>query len=1237
MRKKLFSLLLVLMVLCSLSIPAMAAEETGELIVNGGFEAQRSDGKPTGWTLSGGEMGKEFGVRTEEGRGGVLDMAAEGNVFVSQIIDGLVPGTEYIISADVFVTEQNLTTVDAGPTIKVEQRVVKEDGSAPTVKESSKSFQELKIKRWEKVSFSFTAEQGVTRATILVRLLRGGKIAWDNVSVTGKTTKGLPEQPEKTDIKNTAATGSAAVEEVPTENLAAVAEGNMLTNPGFEALKETGEPMAWGLSGATLGRDFFVVTENVPEGKNAIQMTGTSKFASQVVDGLIPGETYTVKAQLKVMEQTGQGATIKLEQRKPAGGANFTVAKEIAKSFTDVKKGEWQEVTYEFVAEPGVTRATVLVRLLDGGDIYWDNIQLIGKSTKALPGEVQGVKLHSAESTAMKEFKAPATGCAELLVNGSLEELKESATPVPQGWEFSSPDYVSVETTSVHGGKYAVKLTASEEKKNPFIKQTVQLPFENAEYQISAWVRNVDVTPTGIHSVVTFKIEFYNSAEPSQESWMPADINMLAFTPVTGDEWIHFVDHIRAPEGAVSMRMYARLYGTGTCYWDDLSCYITELPATHTVEADQIFYYTDVETGEAEVSANLKAYDNIAAGSVNFSILDGETVLVSENGVLVADGKAKWTFRTAAMPETAKAYTLRAVLYDNSGTARDAVDTRIYRYDRPKRIAKDGTYMLNGKPFHPVFAYHTDPEDFKYLSEIGINLTQMYLYRSVEGYKKVLDDALQYPGLMVMVPLYLDMKPGFHPDNAAFMTDVINATKDYPNVFAYMVMDEPYNNPNNVLQYLEDTYKNIRALTDEIPVYILETGKDHFENVLRYGDIFCGDPYPAGEDTTTKISNDMRIAMEASKYGKCILHLAQAFDWLGWAPTGEEIVHQQLQAFFEGINGVGYYSISDPFKDEAGNKLQLYKTDRWPVLKDFYTSGILADLISAFSSLEYKTFYDSRTDSAYVRTYIKEGNLYTVILNRSETEDITVEVPMISPYGITVSDFGAEAVYGQKFASETHSGSTLSATVAKKGYAIYKITPTAAVDFSAVPDAVYKDTAFYPWAREAIDAMTAKGVLTGVTERSFAPGQKITRADFAAFLIRTLGLTSDSTTLFADVMPTDSFAKEIAIGKSLGILKGVGDDKFLPFAEISRQDMMVIAARGMRLKKALDEGDPTEFLQSFSDNALIADYAIADIAAMVRAGIVQGNADGTVNSRGNTTRAEAAVIMKRIADWSIKP
>ena len=50
----------------------------------------------------------------------------------------------------------------------------------------------------------------------------------------------------------------------------------------------------------------------------------------------------------------------------------------------------------------------------------------------------------------------------------------------------------------------------------------------------------------------------------------------------------------------------------------------------------------------------------------------------------------------------------------------------------------------------------------------------------------------------------------------------------------------------------------------------------------------------------------------------------------------------------------------------------------------------------------------------------------------------------------------------------------------------------------------------------------------------------------------------------------------------------------------------------------------------FSDSGLVADYALAHVKAMISSGLIKGNADGTLNPTGNTTRAEAAVIMDRI-------
>ena len=75
---------------------------------------------------------------------------------------------------------------------------------------------------------------------------------------------------------------------------------------------------------------------------------------------------------------------------------------------------------------------------------------------------------------------------------------------------------------------------------------------------------------------------------------------------------------------------------------------------------------------------------------------------------------------------------------------------------------------------------------------------------------------------------------------------------------------------------------------------------------------------------------------------------------------------------------------------------------------------------------------------------------------------------------------------------------------------------------------------------------------------------------------------------------------------------------------------MTICARGLAVKGIIDATDRTVELEQFTDAALTADYAAAHIAAMVRESIVKGNPDGTVNPLGNTTRAEAAVIMSRI-------
>ena len=201
--------------------------------------------------------------------------------------------------------------------------------------------------------------------------------------------------------------------------------------------------------------------------------------------------------------------------------------------------------------------------------------------------------------------------------------------------------------------------------------------------------------------------------------------------------------------------------------------------------------------------------------------------------------------------------------------------------------------------------------------------------------------------------------------------------------------------------------------------------------------------------------------------------------------------------------------------------------------------------------------------------------------------------------------------------------------VEKLGATLFKITANA--DYSGLKATKYDDLQGFEWARNAVATVEKAGIVNDMGLTKYAPEKNITRADFAGYLIRTLGLTADATDTFADVDDSYYYAKEIAIGKALGILNGVGDNKYEPDAPISRQDLMVICTRGMKLVKELNLD--TSKLNAFADSGLIADYAREGITGMVTEGIVKGNTDGRVNPLGNTTRAEAAVIMDRILNW----
>ncbi len=175
-------------------------------------------------------------------------------------------------------------------------------------------------------------------------------------------------------------------------------------------------------------------------------------------------------------------------------------------------------------------------------------------------------------------------------------------------------------------------------------------------------------------------------------------------------------------------------------------------------------------------------------------------------------------------------------------------------------------------------------------------------------------------------------------------------------------------------------------------------------------------------------------------------------------------------------------------------------------------------------------------------------------------------------------------------------------------------------------DKTFADLDNYAWAKEKIEIMAAKGVINGTSETTYSPASNITRADFIVLLVKALGLNAKTDGNFEDVAEGSYYYDAIAIAKKLGITTGVGENKFNPKADISRQDMMVLAEKALRIAgKDIDSGLAGD-IAGYKDAPQVAAYAQDAIAALVNAGIIKGSGN-KLNPKLPANRAETAVII----------
>lgn len=192
---------------------------------------------------------------------------------------------------------------------------------------------------------------------------------------------------------------------------------------------------------------------------------------------------------------------------------------------------------------------------------------------------------------------------------------------------------------------------------------------------------------------------------------------------------------------------------------------------------------------------------------------------------------------------------------------------------------------------------------------------------------------------------------------------------------------------------------------------------------------------------------------------------------------------------------------------------------------------------------------------------------------------------------------------------------------------------TMTVGKSASAGKVFTDLAGH-WAREDIEKLAFEGIIDGMEDDRFVPDAMVTRAQFAAMLVRALNLKAAGGQIpFADVPPASWYRGAVSSAYAAGLVQGVTDGSFAPEQTITREEMTVMIARaGKYASKETFKDTGSEAADSipFADAGSISEWALEDIRIAVRTGIVNGRTDDTFEPKSLSTRAEAAVMMKRL-------
>ena len=162
------------------------------------------------------------------------------------------------------------------------------------------------------------------------------------------------------------------------------------------------------------------------------------------------------------------------------------------------------------------------------------------------------------------------------------------------------------------------------------------------------------------------------------------------------------------------------------------------------------------------------------------------------------------------------------------------------------------------------------------------------------------------------------------------------------------------------------------------------------------------------------------------------------------------------------------------------------------------------------------------------------------------------------------------------------------------------------------------------WAEAGVIDAISRGLVPAQLQSNFSVA--ITRAEFSALAVALYESVNGE--IAGRVTFTDTNDVNVEKAAAIGIVSGVGDNRFNPHGTLNREQAAVMLAR---LAVALGRPLPT-VAPTFADNGSISTWARDGVGQIQAAGIMDGVGDNRFAPQDHYTREQSIVTVLRLID-----